>query len=87
MNNDTQAQIAALKSQIDDLTGAFYKNNFNSHQDFNKSSSFNSSLKIPVFTSLPACEVGQICGYTTGGTTKLMICSATNTWTVCGTQS
>jgi len=83
---DTQAlqeQINKLQSQINDLQAAFYKNNFSAYQSFNKASEFPTSIKIPVYTTLPNCEVGQICAY--GG--KLMVCSASNVWTIAGTQS
>jgi hypothetical protein len=81
--NQTQEQIAKLQSQINDLTAAFYKNNFSTRQDFNKDSAFNSSLKVPVYTTLPSCEVGQV-GVYNG---DLMVCSAADTWTIVGTQS
>ncbi len=85
--NNTQAQleerINKLQAQIDELSSAYYKNNFSSYQTFNKASVFPTKIQIPVFTVLPSCEVGEICVF--GG--KLMVASATNVWTVCGTQS
>jgi hypothetical protein len=81
--NETQEQINKLQAQISELQAAFYKNNFSAYQAFNKASEFSTSLKIPVYTTLPSCEVGQICVF--GG--KLYVASATNTWTVAGTQS
>lgn len=81
--DEALSQIQKLKSAVDELSQNFYKNNFSSHQDFNKSSSFNTKLKIPSFTSLPTCEVGEICE----SSGKLYICSATDTWTIVGTQS
>lgn len=80
---DLQEQIAKLRSDVNELSGNFYKNNFPSHQDFNKTCAFSNSLKVPSYTTLPSCETGQI--LESGG--KLYICSATNTWTVVGTQS
>lgn len=79
----SQEEFAKLRNQIETLTQNFYKNNFPSHQDFNKSSSFNTKLKVPSFTILPTCQVGEICE----SAGKLYICSATDTWTVVGTQT
>lgn len=87
---ELQEQIQRLKSDVSDITAVVYKNNFSSRQEFNKTSNFNVALKIPVFTSLPVGEVGNICGLTTGGTTKLYICTTggdPSTWTIVGTQS
>ena len=78
-----QEQITKLQAQVNDLQGAFYKNNFSAYQAFNKASTFSTSLTIPRYSTLPTCEVGQICEF--GG--KAMICSATNTWTIIGTQN
>jgi hypothetical protein len=88
MNNDAkilelQSQIQRLKSELDTLSQNFYKNNFSSSQDFNKASRFNTSLKVPSYSSLPTCEVGEVCE----SSGKLYICSATDTWTIVGTQS
>lgn len=91
MNNDQiNAQIQEIRDQMknlqtsfDEMSQNFYKNNFTSHQDFTKSSTFTSSLKVPSYTTLPTCQVGEICE----SSGKLYICSATNTWTVVGTQS
>jgi hypothetical protein len=81
---DTQDQIDKLRRDLQDLTDEVYRNNFSSHQDFNKISHFNSKLKIPVVSSLPAqCELGEILSYSG----KLYIASAVNTWTIAGTQS
>ena len=78
-----QEQINKLNARIADLESQYYKNNFSSYQAFNKASDFQTSLKVPVYTTLPSCEVGQVCAF--GG--KLMVCSATNVWTICGTQT
>ncbi len=80
---DLKAQIAKLQGDFDALSQQFYKNNFSSHQDFNKDSNFSTKLKIPSYTTLPSCQTGEI--LESGG--KLYICSATDTWTVVGTQS
>jgi hypothetical protein len=81
--DNTQEQINKLQAQLNDLSSQFYKNNFSAYQAFNKASVFSTSLQVPVFTTLPSCEVGQICVY--GG--KLMVASAKDTWTIAGTQS
>ena len=91
MNNQLQidelkAQIQKLQSDLNDLSTNFYKNNFTSHQDFNKSCNFSTSLKVPSYSTLPNGEVGNILEY--GG--KLMICTnatSPSTWTVVGTQT
>jgi len=87
MDTNTQEQIAKLQSQINDLAGAFYKNNFSSAQTFTKTSEFTTALKVPIYTTLPNCEPGQICAYSTGGTYKLMIATDNNVWTIAGTQA
>jgi hypothetical protein len=80
-------EIKALKTAFDEVSGQFYKNNFTSHQDFTKSCTFSSKLKIPVYTTLPTCEAGEIIAYSTLGTYKLMLATDVDTWTVVGTQS
>jgi len=82
-NPSIQQQIQDLQKKVDSLQGDYYANNFSGSQDFNKYSRFNTRLKVPHVTSLPAtCEVGEIVEIS--GTLK--ICSATNTWTTVGTQ-
>lgn len=84
MQNDLQQQIDKLKQDLAALNGEYYANNFTGSQDFNKFSRFNSRLKVPYYASLPTtCETGEI--IEVGG--KLRICSATNTWTIVGTQT
>lgn len=84
MDEETQKQINALRKQIEQISVDVYKNNFSSHQDFNKSSSFNTKLKVPRYTSVPAvCEVGEIIE----NAGKLLICSTADTWVIVGTQS
>lgn len=80
---DINDRLARISTRIDQLEGQFYKNNFSASQDFNKKCSFNVSIKIPSYSSLPNCEVGELAE--SGGT--LYICSATNVWTVVGTQT
>lgn len=77
-------EVARLKKDLKDLTDEMYRNNFSAHQDFNKSVSFNTKLKIPVYISLPAtCEVGEL--VVKSG--KLYVCSSPNTFVVVGTQA
>ena len=84
---EIQDQIMSLQSQLNSLSEQFFKNNFSSHQDFNKACTFNTSIKMPVYTTLPSCEPGQVCVYSTGGTYKLMVATASNVWTIVGSQS
>lgn len=78
--------IEKLKKDLDALTEEVYRNNFSSSQDFNKYSRFNSRLRVPRFSTAPSvCEQGELYVNTTSG--KLYVCSATNTWSLVGTQS
>lgn len=88
MNSDKQIQsikeqMGKFQSDLNDLAQNFYKNNFSSHQDFTKACNFSTKLKVPSYSTLPTCEVGEICE----SSGKLYICSATNTWTIVGTQT
>ena len=84
MDEETQKQINTLRKQIEQISTEVFKNNFSSHQDFNKASSFNTKLKVPSYTSVPAvCEVGEIIE----NSGKLLICSTANTWVIVGSQS
>jgi hypothetical protein len=79
-----QKTVDTLKKDLKALTDEFYKNNFSAHQDFNKKSSFNTTLNIPKYASLPAtCEQNDIIGV--GGIAY--ICSSQNVWTKIGLQS
>lgn len=84
-NQELQEQITKLQSQITDLSGAFYKNNFTSSQTFNKDCVFTSRLRVPHYTSAPTVsEVGDLIEI--GGV--LYICTVANaTFTVVGTQT
>lgn len=87
--NETQQLrelITKMQSQIDDLSGQFYKNNFSSSQTFNKAVSFTDRLRVPVFDSAPAVgEVGDIFALTDG---DLYVCiNNTPTFALVGTQS
>ena len=79
---DLQDQVSKLRRDLDELSAQFFKNNFTSSQDFNKESRFNFRLKVPSYTTLPACQVGEL--IESDGI--LYICSATDTWTIVGTQ-
>ena len=86
MPNDSQNRINELEKKVQALNDEFYRNNFTSTQDFNKTSRFNSRLRLPVVTATPAtCEIGEVCVVSSTG--KSYVCSAANTWTIIGTQS
>ena len=81
---ELQGQIMKMGKTIESISNEVFKNNFSTRQDFNKASSFNTKLKVPHYTSLPAvAEVGEIIEY--GG--RLLICSSANTWQSVGSQS
>lgn len=77
-------ELGKLKAQIENLSSSFYKNNFSNTQFFNKGVIFQSSLKVPSYSSAPTvCEVGEIIEIAG----VLYICTVANTtWTVVGTQ-
>lgn len=84
INLQLRMDLDELQKTVKALNDEFYSNNFSAHQDFNKSVSFTSRLKVPHYASLPAtCEAGELAE--TGGVLK--VCSATNTWTTVGTQT
>lgn len=86
MPNDTQNQINALKAQLESLQAEFYRGNFSGHQDNTKKTRFNTELVVPRYSTAPAkCEQGAL--YVNSGTGKLYVCSATNTWSLVGTQA
>ena len=71
-------EIQILKQRLEALESQVNLNNFTGSQDFNKASRFNTSLKVPNYTTEPStCEVGEI--IEVSGVLK--ICSATDTWT------
>lgn len=77
-------EITKLRSDLSNLSQSFFKNNFSSSQTFSKDVTFQTRLRVPVYTSAPAiCEVGDlIC---IAGV--LYICTVANTtFTVVGTQ-
>lgn len=82
---ELQAQVQKLRTEIDNLSQSFYKNNFSSSQVFTKDVAFQTRLRVPVYTTAPSiCEVGDlIC---IAGV--LYICTVANTtFTIVGTQS
>lgn len=77
-------EIQALKKELEDLKQEFYLNNFSAQQDFSKRCHFNTRIRVPVVSALPAtCEIGELVSY--GGI--LYTASALNTWTKVGLQS
>lgn len=85
-----QEQIAKLASELSELRGVVYKNNFAATQTFNKDCVFSSRLRVPVYTSAPTiAEVGDLMAISG----KLYICTTASTsgsgavFTVVGTQS
>lgn len=77
MDKTTQEQLDILKSQLDSLSQEIYRNNFSSHQDFNKSSVFTTRLRIPHYDQVPPVgEVGELIEI--GGI--LYICSSPNSF-------
>lgn len=82
--DDHEDALTKLQEAVAALSADYYKNNFESSQDFQKYSRFNTRLKIPHYDVLPVtCHVGELAE--SGG--KLNVCSAVNTWSVAGTQS
>lgn len=82
---ELRGQIQELRKQVDSLSQSFFKNNFSSSQSFTKDVTFQTRLRVPVYTSAPSiCEVGDlIC---IAGV--LYICTVANTtFTVVGTQT
>lgn len=83
---DNNTQLQMLKQQVESLQAELYRGNFSGSQDFNKKVRFNSTMRVPVFTTAPSkCEQGDF--YVNSGTGKAYICSAANTWSLIGTQS
>lgn len=87
---ELQTQVTKLKSDFDNLSQIFYKNNFSNSQTFTKDAIFQTRLKVPHYSGAPAVgEVGDL--IEVGGT--LYICTTAGdvatpaTFTVVGTQS
>ena len=84
MDNDLQNEVQRLKNEIADMRTILNKDNFSSIQIFNKEIQLNSRVRLFNKTAnLSTCNTGEL-SVVAG---KLYICSATDTWTVCGTQS
>ena len=82
-NQQIQDQINQLRKDMDALNSAFYRNNFYGSQDFNKTSRFNTTLKVPHYASAPSSnEVGQL--IEVAGV--LYISTAVDTFTKVGAQ-
>lgn len=83
---ELQDQITALRKQVEELSSAFFKNNFSSSQVFNKDITFNTRLRVPVYSTAPTvAEVGDLMAIS--GVLYICTNSATPTWTVVGTQT
>lgn len=79
MDKTVEEQLQIIKSDLTALQQEVYRNNFSSHQDFNKFSNFTSRLKIPHYDSIPPVgEVGEL--IEAGG--LLFICSSPNSFTL-----
>ena len=79
MDKNIEEQILALRNDLTALNQEVYRNNFSSHQDFNKFSNFNTRLKVPHYDKLPPVgEVGELLEL--GG--ALFICYAPNRFTL-----
>ena len=84
MDEETRNRIEKLERDLFDLNQEVFRNNFKAHQDFNKTSFFNTRMKVPVYGSLPStCEEGELVCVSGG----LYVASATNTWSLVGLQS
>jgi len=85
MPNDSQKRIDQLEKDLQALSDEYYRGNFSSSQDFQKYSRFNTRLKVPTLGTAPTtCEIGEV--YVNSASGKLYVCSASNTWSIVGTQ-
>ena len=87
---ELEEMIVKMQAQLNDLSGAFYKNNFVSSQTFNKACVFNDRLRVPVYSVAPTvAEVGDLIAVAG----ELYICTTASTggsgavFTLVGTQS
>lgn len=79
MDKTLEEKIQILHNDLNALQQEVYRNNFSSHQDFNKSSNFTTRLKVPHYDSIPPVgEVGEI--LEKGG--ALYICSSPNVFSL-----
>ena len=81
---DTEQEILKLKRELESLTKVVFANNFASSQDFNKTSRFNTMMKVPHYTSAPSVDDN---GYLIEIGGKLYISTGVDTFTIVGTQS
>lgn len=83
---DNQTQLEMLKQEVESLRAEFYRGNFSGSQDFTKKVRFQTEVVMHKAATAPAkCEQGAL--YVNTGTGKLYVCSATNTWSLVGTQA
>lgn len=83
---ELEEKMQKLQSQVDALSGAFYKNNFSSSQSFNKACVFSERLRVPVFSGAPSvAEVGDLIAV--GGVLYICTDESPVTFTVVGTQT
>lgn len=83
-------QVSKLRSELDNLSQNFFKNNFSSSQVFSKTSVFTDRLQVPHYASAPSVgvvgELIEVSGVlyicTTAGTV-----ASPATYTAVGTQS
>ena len=79
MDKTLEEQIQILRNDLTALQQEVYRNNFSSHQDFNKFSNFTTRLKIPHYDSVPPVgEVGELIELDGA----LLICSSPNTFSL-----
>jgi len=77
-------QISVLKQEIEELRQVSTKNNFSGLQVFDKAVQFNNKIKVlNKAANLAKCQTGEL-SVVAG---KLYICSATDTWSLVGTQT
>lgn len=79
-------QITKLQSEVSQLSGIVYKNNFGSTQTFNKDAVFTSRLRVPVYDAAPSvAEVGDLICVAA----ELYICTSVSpvTFTLVGSQT
>jgi hypothetical protein len=87
---ELMAEITKLKSDVDNLSQSFYKNNFSSSQTFTKDVVFQTRLQVPHYSSAPSVGVvgdlievsGTLYICTTAGSV-----SSPAVFTVVGTQT
>lgn len=79
MDKSIEEQLQILRTDLDSLKQEIFRNNFSSHQDFNKFSNFTTRLKIPHYDAVPPVgEVGEL--IEVDGV--LLICSSANSFSV-----